>query len=84
MEYAHTVSLYADQKPVVMVAAAALIVSLLLIAAAVFLYKKRPSEAAGKAMAFAVSQPVIRVLITVVAGLGIGAFSGPCSTPMAG
>ena len=69
MEYAHTVSLYADQKPVVMVAAVALIVSLILIAAAVFLYKKRPSEAAGKAMAFAVSQPVIRVLITVVAGL---------------
>ena len=74
MEYAHTVSLYADQKPVVMVAAAAVIVSLLLIAAAVFLYKKRPSEAAGKAMAFAVSQPVIRILITVVAGLGIGDF----------
>lgn len=74
MEYAHTVSLYADQKPVVMVAAVALIVSLILIAAAVFLYKKRPSEAAGKAMAFAVSQPVIRVLITVVAGLGIGDF----------
>lgn len=74
IEYVHTVSLYADQKPVVMVATAALIVSLLLIAAAVFLYKKRPSEAAGKAMAFAVSQPVIRVLITVVAGLGIGDF----------
>lgn len=74
MEYVHTVSLYADQKPVVMVAAAAGIVSLILIAAAVFLYKKRPSEAAGKAMAFAVSQPVIRVLITVVAGLGIGDF----------
>ena len=74
MEYVHTVSLYADQKPVVMVAAVALIVSLILIAAAVFLYKKRPSEAAGKAMAFAVSQPVIRVLITVVAGLGIGDF----------
>ena len=74
MEYAHTVSLYADQKPVVMVVAAALTVSLLLIAAAVFLYKKRPSEAAGKAMAFAVSQPIIRVLITVMAGLGIGDF----------
>ena len=74
MEYVHTVSLYADQKPVVMVVAAALTVSLLLIAAAVFLYKKRPSEAAGKAMAFAVSQPVIRVLITVMAGLGIGDF----------
>ena len=39
MEYVHTVSLYADQKPVVMVAAAAGIVSLILIAAAVFLYK---------------------------------------------
>lgn len=74
MEYIHTVSLYGDQKAVVMAAVIAVIVSVILAAAAVFLYKKRPSEAAGKAMAFAVSQPIIRVLITVVAGLGMGFF----------
>ena len=74
MEYIHTVSLYGDQKPVVMAAVTAVIASVVLAAAAVFLYKKRPSEAAGKAMAFAVSQPIIRILITVVAGLGIGDF----------
>ena len=74
MEYIHTVGLYADKEPVVMAAVIAVVVSVILMAAAVFLYKKRPSEAAGKAMAFPVSQPVIRILITIVAGLGMGDF----------
>lgn len=74
MEYVHTVSLYMDEKPVVMAAVGAAIASLILAAAALFLYKKRRSEAAGRAMAFAVSQPIICVLITVLAGLGMGDF----------
>ncbi len=40
--------------------------SVVLIALCVILYKKRPSEAAGKAMAFAVSKPVIRIALTVL------------------
>ncbi len=77
MEYIHTVSLYgdhADRTQVVMAAVTAVIVSVLLMVTAVCLYKKRPSEAAGKAMAFSASQPIIRILITVVAGLGMGDF----------
>lgn len=74
MEYVHTVSLYMDKKPVVLAASGAVIASVILAAAALFLYKKRRSEAAGKAMAFAVSQPIVRVLITVLAGLGMGDF----------
>ncbi len=44
----------------------------ILLLTALFLHKKRPSEAAGRAMAFPVSRPVIRILLVVecsVAGL---------------
>lgn len=40
--------------------------AVLLIVLCVIFYKKRPSEAAGKAMAFAVSKPVIRISLTVL------------------
>ena len=40
--------------------------AVLLIVLCVILYKKRPSEAAGKAMAFAVSKPIIRISLTVL------------------
>ena len=49
-----------------------LAVSAILLLIAVVLHKKRPSEAAGKAMAFSISQPVIGVLLVTefsVAGL---------------
>ena len=49
-------------------------VSLLLAAFACFLYRKRPSEAAGRAMAFPVSRPVIRILLTILSALGLGLF----------
>lgn len=38
------------------------------------LYKRRPSEAAGKAMAFNVSRPIICMLMTVLSSLGLGCF----------
>lgn len=43
----------------------AVAITVLLIALCVFLYKKRPSEAAGRAMAFRKSQPVIKLLLVV-------------------
>lgn len=46
----------------------------LLILLALFLYKKRPSEAAGKAMAFPVSKPIIKFLLVVPATLIGGIF----------
>ena len=40
-------------------------VAALLFGLGMFLYRKRPSEAAGRAMAFKVSEPVIRFLLVV-------------------
>lgn len=39
--------------------------AILLTGLSIFLYKKRPSEAAGKAMAFKKSQPIIKILLVV-------------------
>ena len=74
LEYIHSISCYTDGKPVWPAAGAAFLVSVILAAAAMFLYRKRRSEAAGRAMAFSISCPVIRVLITVLSGLGMGGF----------
>lgn len=49
-----------------------LVVTVLLIALALFLYKKRPSEAAGKAMAFRISKPVVKFLLVIPLSLGGG------------
>lgn len=46
--------------------------TLLLIAFSVYLYKKRPSEAAGKAMAFNLSKPIIKFLLVIPFSLGGG------------
>ncbi|RGY99469.1 hypothetical protein [Clostridium sp. AM58-1XD] len=46
--------------------AAGLILSVI----ALLLYRKRPSEAAGKAMAFSISKPIIRILIVMLSALG--------------
>ena len=45
-----------------------------LILANILLYKKRPSEAAGKAMAFSASKPVIRIGLAMVMGMSGGMF----------
>jgi ABC-2 type transport system permease protein len=45
------------------------LVTVLLLLFALFLYKKRPSEAAGKAMAFSVSKPIIKFLLVLPAAL---------------
>ncbi len=39
-----------------------------------FLYRKRPSEAAGKAMAFEVTKPIIRVILVLLFSVGMCAF----------
>ena len=50
----------------------AIIITLVLIGIALFLYKKRPSEAAGKAMAFKISKPIIKFLLVIPIALGGG------------
>ena len=74
MEYIHSISCYVDGKPVWPAAGAAFLVSVILAAAALFLYRKRRSEAAGRAMAFGPSCPTRSVLIMVLSGLGMGGF----------
>ncbi|WOO37560.1 DUF6449 domain-containing protein [Anaerocolumna sp. AGMB13020] len=49
-----------------------MVVILLLVALALFLYKKRPSEAAGKAMAFELAKPIIKFLMLVPVTLAGG------------
>ncbi len=56
-----------------LIAASGLAVAILIVLC-VLLYKKRPSEAAGKAMAFPVSKPVIRILLTLLSSLSGGLF----------
>lgn len=74
MEYTYQVSRYAEGETVWTAAVLALIVSAALAALGCFLYRKRPSEAAGKAMAFAASRPVIRILITLISAMGLSVF----------
>lgn len=54
-----------DQKAAAGMALWAALATVLITAICIYLYKKRPSEAAGRAMAFKKSQPVIKILLVV-------------------
>lgn len=75
MEYTYQIDRYDLAHPGAILPAAltALGISLVLAVVGCILYRKRPSEAAGRAMAFAVSRPIIRIILTLVSGLGLGA-----------
>ncbi|WP_408070841.1 DUF6449 domain-containing protein [Butyrivibrio sp. JL13D10] len=49
-----------------------IVLTVLSFAVARFLVKRRPAEAAGKAMAFYITKPVFKIFITVVGALGAG------------
>lgn len=53
----------------VFIAAVGLLAAALITFVSVVLYRKRPSEAAGHAMAFAVSRPIIKLLLVVPSAL---------------
>jgi ABC-2 type transport system permease protein len=74
MEYIHQIGCYESGEPVLAAAFAALVIAAVLAVTGAILYRKRPSEAAGKAMAFPVSEPVIRILLTIISALGMGCF----------
>lgn len=74
VEYIYQVGMYSTKGVSPIAVAAAMAVSVLLAVLGCLLYQRRPSEAAGRAMAFAVTKPVIRILITVMAALGFGIF----------
>ncbi len=74
MEYMFQIDNYAKGGNMLPPAFGALAVVLVLALLGCFLYRKRPSEAAGKAMAFAVSRPIIRIVMTMVSALGMVLF----------
>lgn len=50
------------------------VLALVLWGLAYFAYRKRPAEAAGKAMAFSCLKPVVKIIVSIVAGLIAGWF----------
>lgn len=73
LEYVYQLERYQDGM-VALSVAGALTVSALLAGLGCLFYRRRPSESAGRAMAFEPSCPVIRVLITLLSATGLGAF----------
>lgn len=71
IEYAANASDYRE-KSLILTAAVLLAISAAMAVAGGLLYRMRPSEAAGKAMAFRVTRPVIRILIVVMSALYLG------------
>lgn len=55
-------------------AAAALTVGLVIGGLSLFLYRKRPSEAAGRAMVFKISRPIIKTAVMLSSALGASLF----------
>ncbi|MCI6887267.1 MAG: DUF6449 domain-containing protein [Lachnospiraceae bacterium] len=74
VEYIYQVAAYAEHQNVWPAALAAALVAVLLAVAGCLLYRKRPSEAAGKAMAFGVSRVIVRIPIVISSALGLGLF----------
>lgn len=74
MEYTYQISQHIDGEFSWTALLGAFAAAMALAVLGCFLYRKRPSEAAGKAMAFAVTRPVIRILITMASALGLGLF----------
>ncbi|MDD3252251.1 MAG: DUF6449 domain-containing protein [Lachnospiraceae bacterium] len=62
------------QESILPAALIALAIVVILALIGLLLYRRRPSEAAGKAMAFPVTCPVIRILIVLLSGIGLGSF----------
>ena len=70
--YMDTITKYDSGDKIGIFMIKSLAITIILIAIAVFLYKKRPSEAAGIAMAFRLSRPIIKFLLVIPISLGGG------------
>ncbi|MCD8121329.1 MAG: DUF6449 domain-containing protein [Clostridiales bacterium] len=71
-EYIMRVASYGSGEGMTMAVCVAWGVSVILAVCACLLYRIRPSEAAGKAMVFGVSRPLVRIPVVIVSGLGLG------------
>ena len=72
--YLYALGDFAEGQNVTMAVVTALLVTVVLAVGTYFLYRLRPSEAAGKAMAFPKTENVIRVLIVIPVGVVFGMF----------
>ncbi|MCD8221838.1 MAG: ABC transporter permease [Clostridiales bacterium] len=72
MEYIYQIERYGEGGSVIGAAMIALVISVVLAVLGALLYQRRPSEAAGKAMAFRVSRPIVRIPICLLSGLAVG------------
>ena len=70
--YVNTVVLYSNGDKYQLMVIINLLITILLIGIALLLYKKRPSEAAGKALTYQVSKPIIKFMLVIPATLGGG------------
>lgn len=52
----------------------AFLMSAVILAAALFLYKKRPSEVAGKALSYRIAEPIVRIMVVIPVALGGGKY----------
>ena len=73
-EYISSYDAYINGESMASYVMIALAASVLFTVVGCFLYKKRPSEAAGKAMAFPVTMPVIRIILVLLSAFGLGVF----------
>ncbi|MCD8084369.1 MAG: DUF6449 domain-containing protein [Clostridiales bacterium] len=72
MEYVMRIAAYGNGESLLAPVCAAWVISAALAVCACLLYRLRPSEASGKAMAFRVSRLIVRVPIVILSGLGLG------------
>lgn len=67
--YRRVFRMYLEKENLFPIIGLALLLGVLVIGLAILLYKIRPSEAAGKSVAFPILEPVIKVLVSVSVGL---------------
>lgn len=59
-------------------------ISIILLVVAIILYKKRPSEIAGKAMSYKITEPIVRILVVIPIALAGGMYLQTMSTGLSG
>lgn len=74
--FAHETKLMGSGREFSYYIPAAIIISILLFCLGYFLYSKRPSEAAGHAMAFNITKGPVKVLVTIPVGILFGLVFG--------
>ncbi len=73
-----------DKRGMVLNLLAAFLIAAALLVVAVYLYKKRPSEVAGKALSYKVAEPIVRILVVIPVALLGGLYIQNMSNGLSG